>query len=150
MNELHNINAMHTGAFNAPQNGSTQVTQIMSGLMTELLHGSLDDTCFPELRDLSSSGYQTSWSVQGSERYINDHNSNCQMQLEPPSQSHSLWLPFKQRRDTTPYQTDYTSHDYTGLGYMWSQVSAYSQLAVMLELTYDTYRLYFVRQQNKN
>ena len=150
MNELRNINAMHTGTFSAPQNGSTQATQITSGSMTELLHGSLGDTRFPELRDLSSTGYQTSRSAQGSERYINDRNSNCQTQLKPPSQSHSLWSPFEQRRDMTLYQTDYTSHDYTGLGYMRSQVSAYSQLAVMLELTYDTYRLYFIRQQNKN
>ena len=119
MSELRNFNGIQARAFNAPQTGSTQATNFTSGSMTELLHGSLGDTRFP---DLNTTGLQTSRSTPGSDLYLNERNSTFQAQLEPPSQFPSLLSPFDPRRDTTPYQDAYSNDD---SAYMRTQVSAY-------------------------
>ncbi|KAN0137263.1 hypothetical protein V8E53_004973, partial [Lactarius tabidus] len=90
----------------------------MSGPMSDLLHGSVGNTCFS---DASSTGYQNSRSVLGSDLYLNKCNSNFQMHLDFPTQSPHLWSPFDQQRDTTPHQPDSYPHNLTGLAYMQSQ-----------------------------
>jgi hypothetical protein len=136
MHEPRHINSVQNCAFNAPQNCSTQATLFMSGPMSDLLHGSVGDTCF---LDASSTGYQNSRSALGSDLYLNECNSNFQTHLDLPTQSPHLWLPFDQQRDTTPHQPDSYPHDLTGLAYMQSQVSAFILLSLTLELTRDLY-----------
>jgi hypothetical protein len=103
--------------------------------MTELLRGSLGDTRFP---DLSSTGYQTSRSALGSDLYMNERNSNIQMQLKTPVPSPSLCSPFEQRRDTNAYQQDSYLNNFTGSAYM-QTVSAYIPISITLDLTHDIY-----------
>jgi hypothetical protein len=137
MHETRHLNSVQNRTFNAPQNCSTQATPFMSGPRSELLHGSVGDTCFS---DASSTGYQNSRSALGSDLYLNERNSNFQRHLDLPTQSPHLWSPFDQQRDTTPHQPDSYPHDSTGLAYMRSQVSAFILPSLTLELTRDLYK----------